>query len=76
MSYLLPCIVLFKCSSIRIAAATVVNLAYGHEILANDDKYIKLATEALGGVLGTGVTGLTTVDLLPICKLSSRKEIL
>ena len=50
------------------AAATVVKLAYGHEILTNDDDYIKMAAECLGDVLGTGMTGLTAVDLLPICE--------
>ena len=49
------------------AAATVVKLAYGHDILTNDDSYVKLAAEALIGVLGLGVTGLTAVDLFPIC---------
>lgn len=49
-------------------AATIVKMTYGHEILTNDDSYIKLAIDAIGDALKLGVTGLTPVDLFPICR--------
>ena len=55
-------------------SATVVKLAYGHEILTNDDSYIKLTAEALGDLLQLGVTGMALVDLFPIRKLRGNQE--
>ena len=54
--------------SSRMAAATVVKLAYGHETLMNDDSYIKLAAEAFADAVGLGLTGLTPVDIIPVCE--------
>lgn len=50
------------------SAAVIVKLTYGHEILTNDDSYVKLAAKALGDLLNLGVTGITFVDLIPIRK--------
>ena len=55
-------------------SATVVKLAYGHEILTNDDSYIKLTAEALGDLLQLGVTGMALVDLFPIRKLRGNQN--
>ena len=49
-------------------SATIVKLTYGHEILTNNDSYIRLTTEAVGSLVQLGVTGMTLVDLFPIRK--------
>lgn len=52
----------------RLSAAIVVKSAYGHEILSNDDEYVKLAAVATSTALSLGAPGLNIVDLLPFCE--------
>ena len=47
------------------SSGTIVKSTYGHEIMSNDDDYIKLAADAIIGVASLGVFGLNPVDLFP-----------
>lgn len=46
----------------------MVKSTYGHDIKSNEDAYNKLAIEAFSAVFSLGLNGLTSVDLVPICK--------
>lgn len=43
-----------------------MRVTYGHQILSDDDEYVKLANISLESVSEVGVPGGTPVDLFPI----------
>ncbi|KAL6299078.1 cytochrome P450 [Sparassis latifolia] len=49
----------------RLAAGIMMELAYGHEVLSNDDEYIKIGEDATHAV-EAGAAGTSLLDLLPI----------
>jgi hypothetical protein len=44
-----------------------MKIAYGYQILSDDDEYIRMAENASLAVAGSGIPGTTPPDLLPIC---------
>ncbi|KAJ3489881.1 hypothetical protein NLI96_g1812 [Meripilus lineatus] len=52
----------------RYSTAVIIEIAYGHKIISDDDKYLEL-TEANGHYLAVGGDwGTTPVDLLPVLR--------
>jgi hypothetical protein len=52
----------------RYSTALVINIAYGHQILSDDDEYIKIAENSSEAIARAGSAGTTPPDLLPICE--------
>ncbi|KZT03453.1 cytochrome P450 monooxygenase [Laetiporus sulphureus 93-53] len=52
----------------RFAAATIVEIAYGHTVKSDDDEYVRMAERALIEVTTHGSPGGTLLDLLPALK--------
>ena len=52
----------------RMAASTVLESAYGRDILSNGDGFVKFSAEVFKLGILLGVPGMTLVDLIPICK--------
>jgi hypothetical protein len=50
----------------------MVNIAYGHNIEADNDEYLELAQSAMDVIKDAGPLGNTTVDFFPSCMCSIR----
>ncbi|EGN94698.1 hypothetical protein SERLA73DRAFT_187752 [Serpula lacrymans var. lacrymans S7.3] len=59
---------LFSTHIRRFAAGTIMQIAYGHTVDSVEDKYIKLADEALTATVNYGSPGSQLVDLVPALK--------
>jgi hypothetical protein len=44
-----------------------MRIAYAHQILSDDDEYLKMAENFSSVVDGSGTPGATPPDLLPFC---------
>lgn len=65
--YQYTCIpVLFRFPSL--AGATIIGIAYGLQILPNDDPYVHVAERGLQSLAGAVVPGAFLVDSIPILK--------
>jgi hypothetical protein len=51
----------------RMAGSTIIDIAYGLEILTSDDPYLKRAEECLQIIVQAGNPGSYLVDILPAC---------
>jgi hypothetical protein len=59
---------LLRCAVIqRYATTLVMKIAYGHQILSDDDEYIKIADIFASAIAGSGSPGTTPPDVMPIC---------
>ena len=45
-----------------------MEIAYGHRIETDDDRYLTLSEQVNQAAAGAGDAGVSLVDLLPICK--------
>ncbi|KAL4247551.1 cytochrome P450 monooxygenase [Abortiporus biennis] len=52
----------------RYATSVIMEIAYGHEIVSDDDPYLQIAKEVNNVVTGAGDPGATPPDLFPILK--------
>ena len=52
----------------RFASAVIMEIAYGHRIETDDDRYLTLSEQVNQAAAGAGDAGVSLVDLLPICK--------
>ena len=50
----------------RYATTLIMKLAYGHQILSDDDDYIKIAENTSRCVARSGAAGATPPDFMPI----------
>ena len=53
------------------AAASIMRVAYGIEVLDTNDQYISVAEEALGNLSDACNPGSFLVDLIPFCEYLS-----
>jgi hypothetical protein len=51
----------------RYATTLVIKIAYGHQILSDDDEYIKISEANSQAVSRSGAPGTTPPDFMPIC---------
>lgn len=56
-------------SRYRFSTAIIMEIGYGHQIVSNDDPYLKMADDASRATAESGPIGGTPVDLFPICML-------
>jgi hypothetical protein len=52
----------------RYSTTLVMKIAYGHQILSDDDEYIKIAEKSTEANARAGSAGMTPPDLLPFCE--------
>ena len=43
-----------------------MKIAYGHQIVSDDDEYVKIADGFASALVGSGVPGMTPPDVMPI----------
>ena len=53
----------------RYASAVILEIAYGHKVESEDDGFLKLSEQIKDVMAGVGSTGVSTIDLLPVCAL-------
>ncbi|KAF8063986.1 cytochrome P450 [Lyophyllum atratum] len=53
---------------IRFATAIVVEIAYGHQIVSDDDPYVKIAEDVCFATVNSGPPGGTPVDIFPFLR--------
>ncbi|KAH8114932.1 cytochrome P450 [Phellopilus nigrolimitatus] len=52
----------------QMSSAVLVKVAYGHNIVSGEDKYISLAVDAMSRAVAAGIPGMTPVDVFPILR--------
>lgn len=45
----------------------MMEIAYGHRVVSDDDTYLRLVDEAIRVILDSGNIGLSIVDVFPFC---------
>lgn len=55
----------------RTVGASIIRLAYGHEVVSDDDKYIKMAEDAQSNFSVAATPGAYWVDFIPWCEWES-----
>lgn len=58
-----------ECVFDSFATSIVLHIAYGHEILSEDDPYVQITADSSYAITHCGPPGGTPVDLFPICRL-------
>lgn len=53
---------------LRFATAITIDIGYGHQVVANDDPYLKLAEDVCLAATECGPPGATAVDLFPFLR--------
>jgi hypothetical protein len=51
----------------RYTTTLIMKIAYGYQILSDDDEYIRMAENTSLAVARSGIPGTTPPDLLPFC---------
>lgn len=49
------------------SASVVTEMAYGHQVVSDDDPYLHIADRLNSMIAGVGAQGSNMVDLFPIC---------
>jgi hypothetical protein len=57
--------------NVRYATTLVMKLAYGHQILSDDDEYIKIGENFSNAFGKSGSPGTTPPDFMPFCAFSA-----
>ena len=52
----------------RFATAIIIKIAYGHDIVSDDDHYLKITDEIGSALNNSGPVGNTPVDWIPVCQ--------
>ncbi len=52
----------------RYIAAGIIEVTFGHEVLSDDDYFLKMANNVNDILGGAGVPGTSVLDVFPVCE--------